>query len=267
MIDDKEIVETIRKALITRMGISRQLLNFRINQKKSSFPLIITREDAIILLAIDENISVDSLSKSKLNEINDLIIKAKQYESTNEIKPKQQQIVRSSSRNKEKSKSKPIITIDFNDFKLENSNLPKKRIEEAREMAEFYAYIFIFENSVRQFIIEIMNKKLGNNWWKEGVSNRINKSVESIMKKEKGRWVLREAHPIYYTTMGQLVTIIESNWQDFEDIFGDLQKLKTLIDPIEEARNPIAHNNALTKDQRELLKLNIKMWFNYLNNK
>jgi len=263
MVDDKQAISNLKVELQKQLDVSRQLLNYRINKKKSEIPFAITRDDAIVLLAIDEKISVDSLSKLKLKEINEIILKTKQFESL--LKPTPQKISSSFiAKQKERTKSKKTISINFGDFKLESSNLPKKRIEEAREMAEFYAYLYVFENSVRQFIIDIMEDKFGKDWWGIEVSNRIKRDVDPIIKKEKGKWILREAHPIYYTTMGQLVAIIEKNWEDFKLIFGDVQKLKTLIDPIEEARNPIAHNNALSKDRRELLKLNIKMWFNYI---
>ena len=264
MTDDDLVIENLRKELIKRLHISRQLLNYRINQKKTNIPLLIKRDDAIILLAMDENIPVDTLSKTKQNEINDILLKVKQYSSTIDTTSTQIIPSKESKKRKEVTKIKHQIVINFKDFNLENSNLPKKRVEEAKGMAEFYAYLYVFENSVRQFITEILGKKIGDDWWDKVISNRIKKEVETIMKKEKGKWVLRESHPIYYTTMGQLVTIIEGNWQDFENIFGDIQKLKNLIDPIEEARNPIAHSNYLSKDRQNLLKLQIKMWFNYL---
>ena len=267
MPEEKNAIKLLRKAIMDKLGIYRQILNHRITQKISSISFGITREQALIMVAIDEKISLDLISQEKIDEVNDILFKIKQADAS----VKSKDITQSSSTTaqkvtkvkKQQSKKRSII-IDFSDFRLAKSNLPKSKILEAHEMAEFYAYLYVFENSVREFIIEVMEDNYDADWWDSEVSNRIKRDVDQIIRKEKGKWVLREAHPIFYTTMKQLVAIIEKNWDDFKLIFGDVQKLKTLIEPIEEARNPIAHNNALTKDSRELLKLNIKMWFNYI---
>jgi len=267
MSEEKQAISEIKLTLQKKLGIYPQLLNHHINNKRKEVPLAITRDDAIVLLALEQNIAIDSIGKEKIKEINDLIIKIKQLDSYHEksdiiTKPK---IVVSKS-NKRKSTKKPI-TLIFSDFKLENSQLPLEKITEAKEMSEFYAYIYLFENSVRFLISSVLEKKIGKDWWdKDVISNRIRNEVDRIKTMRKKKWILHEAHPIFYTTMGQLVNIVEKNLTDFDHIFGDIQKLKSLIEPVEEARNPIAHNNALSKNRRDLLKLNIKLWFEHLDN-
>lgn len=145
---------------------------------------------------------------------------------------------------------------------VEVSNLPPKVIREAKEMAHVYPYIYLFENSVRYLIKEILEKKYGDNWWEDLAPSDAKREVSKRMAKEDiHRWHARRGeHPIFYTDMHNLYSIIVKNWDDFKDMFPDQDWVKSRVEEIELSRNIVAHNNPLPKDERTRLKLDLKAW-------
>ncbi len=65
------------------------------------------------------------------------------------------------------------------------------------------------------------------------------------------RWHIRRGEQeIYYTDFGDLRSMIQSNWTDFEDLFPDQNWITSRLDELEASRNIIAHSNVL--DDREI---------------
>lgn len=133
----------------------------------------------------------------------------------------------------------------------------------ASAMNAFPAYLafFCLENSARDLISERMLANHGSAWW-AGVSRGIQEKVEKRQEKEgKERWHMqRGATPIYYTDFGDLRTIIQMNWADFEDLFPDVNWVVTRFSELEASRNIVAHNNVLDKNEIDRMKLYLVDW-------
>jgi hypothetical protein len=93
-----------------------------------------------------------------------------------------------------------------------------------------YLAFFCLENSAREVISDRMAERHGANWW-DGVSRSIQEKVEKRQDKEgKDRWHMkRGATPVYYTDFGDLKSIIQLNWIDFEDLFPDVNWVITRL--------------------------------------
>lgn len=146
--------------------------------------------------------------------------------------------------------------------KIVDPYLPRAMIEEARKMATVYPVVYVFENSVRSLILNVMGTKYGDGWFESKVSGRVQKTVKERMDNEdRNRWHgKRRNHPIFYTDIEDLKSLIDINWVDFADIFPNQVWVKGKIDEIEMSRNTIAHNNPLEERDITRLKITLEDW-------
>jgi len=138
-----------------------------------------------------------------------------------------------------------------------------KIAKDAKEMANVYPFIYVFENSVRIIVTKVLELKYGKDWWKKAKINRKISDKVKIRKKDedKNKWHgKRGAHEIYYTDIEELMSIIENNWKFFEPHLPKQHIVKAIIEIIGTSRNVLAHNNPLGKDDILSLKLNYRRW-------
>lgn len=132
---------------------------------------------------------------------------------------------------------------------------------QAKKMSSFYYLYFCIENSVRNLITGRLQEKYKATWWDEKVPSDVKKNVEDLRKDEQDTpSEIRSDEPIYYTNFGDLIKIIESNWDDFSDT---LRSKKSAIDSLRllnRMRNPIAHSCELEDDEIQRFQLAIKDW-------
>ena len=124
-----------------------------------------------------------------------------------------------------------------------------------------YLAFFCLENSARELIGERMSERHGTDWW-DKVSRSIQEKVEGRQNKEgKDRWHMkRGATHIYYTDFGDLKSIIQLNWPDFEDLFPDVNWVIMRFTELEASRNIVAHNNVLEKNEIDRIKMYLVDW-------
>lgn len=162
-----------------------------------------------------------------------------------------------------KSKSKPHMILKIGkDFDIDHPVLPKRIIEEAGKMSTVYPYFYAFENSVRSVIQRVMEKHYGSDWWNIKASNPMKKKAETRIALEgKNRWHgKRGAHPINYVDIEDLADIITTHWQNFEKIFPSQHWVKANIEIITLSRNVVAHNNPLSDDDIESVRVRFREW-------
>ncbi len=61
------------------------------------------------------------------------------------------------------------------------------------------------------------------------------------------------ASEIYYTDFGDLTSLIRNNWEEFEDLFSDVNWVVTRFEELEKSRNIVANNNVL--EQHEITRI------------
>ncbi|HEY8886484.1 MAG TPA: Swt1 family HEPN domain-containing protein [Candidatus Microsaccharimonas sp.] len=125
-----------------------------------------------------------------------------------------------------------------------------------------YMAFFCLENAIRELVTDRMLELHGNKWWEEKVSTSTKRKVETRRAKEgDNRWhVQRGASEIFYTDFGDLSTIIQSNWADFEDLFPDMQWVASRLSDLESSRNVIAHMNTLDDREIDRITLYLEDW-------
>lgn len=166
-----------------------------------------------------------------------------------------------------KIKTKTIVkttTVNIgNDFKLNDPILSRQVLNDAKDMTQFYAELYIFENSVREVINRVLTSNLGTNWWSSTAVRKelIDKVQGRKDKEDKNPWHGRRgAHPIYYTDMSDLNYLVKRHWNFFSNIFPRLTWVSEKLEEISFSRNVVDHHNPLNKRDRTRLKMNIQDW-------
>jgi hypothetical protein len=235
------INKEIMKALCEKTGKTPQRVYQMIKEKKREYNYTITREMATYLLAAEYDIDVSEiLPEEELEKLRNL--------------PETKIVIKEG---KVKNLPREINISITKKFPVIDPFLPNKLIREANEMANVYPVVYLFENSVRNLIRIVLENKYGSAWWEDKVPLVVKQEVEKRLKKEReNRWHgKRGAHKIFYTNIGDLNSIITTNWKDFKDLFPNQTWIKSRIDEIEVSRNIIAHNNPLSDRDIKRLKL------------
>lgn len=136
--------------------------------------------------------------------------------------------------------------------------LPQSIFNEAIEMSKnAYPYLYILENSVRQFISLNLNKLYGDKWWEQKIqgSKALNEIEAKVAKRMTGEEKYsyhskRGVGPIYYIDFDDLIAIMRAYEKDFNPLFKNLSgKLSGMLNKLEEitpSRNVVAHHNPLS---------------------
>lgn len=135
-------------------------------------------------------------------------------------------------------------------------------VHAARRMATVYTAISSFENTLRRFLSSVMLENCGASWWKDHVSEKIQRNVERRQDEEsKIKWHgNRGQDPIYYADFGDSTSIVIQNWALFEPHFITQDWIKNIISTVERSRNVIMHSGTLENPDIERLGTVIRDW-------
>ena len=135
-------------------------------------------------------------------------------------------------------------------------------VNSAKVMATVYTAIAAFENMVRQFIVKVLLEHKGENWWEICVSDKIRKFAESRKKdEEKIKWhTPRGDSMINYIEFGDLVSVMQQNYELFEAHIISIDWARQIIQTLERSRNVIMHSGELGRKDIERVGTNIRDW-------
>jgi len=225
---------------------------------------LLSREESVCFLAHTYNIPLRKyFDEETIKDVRDTIQKGKIFTTKlnvakrNEIK---ETVLKLDSEKVFKSIKEPLI--------------PQSIIADAKKMASYYPVFYIFENSIRNFIMLVMEKKHGKDWWMTEVIN--NQHLKSIHDKkveqrktaenENRYHGKRGAHEIFYTDLEDLYKIIDNNFPDFGPILNKKKSFyEHMIETINLSRRIIAHNNPLNKRDFDRIKHAFNDWCDQLN--
>lgn len=123
--------------------------------------------------------------------------------------------------------------------------------QEAQKMANVYAAMYVFENSLRDIIERVLEKHFATDWWTKAVHHKIRDVAADRKAQEKndpghGK---RGNRPIDYVDLLALEKIIKHHWKLFEKIFPSQAWIEVLVShDMNVSRRPIAHMNPLAAD-------------------
>jgi hypothetical protein len=112
------------------------------------------------------------------------------------------------------------------------------------------------ENSLRDFIANVLRNKFGGNWIEKcGVSSDRVKQWEErkLVEEKRQEGGVVEKRLIYYADFYDLKTILEKHWSgEFSDALGDLKTMRVWLSELEKLRDPDAHRRELLPHQKHL---------------
>jgi hypothetical protein len=254
----------LKKALDEQPGLYRQLVYYRANKITQSEPM--SMDEAYGVLAYQTKMNLQKyLDTDEIERIRGIVHLMKQKELL-ELPETQKRL--------KASQPKTIKVTIGKDLQLSDPILPEQIIRDAKAMTELYAILYVFENSLREVIKRRLSKKYGDNWWDIFYSS--NSKIEKIRKDAKGlmqsefqnAWHGRRGnHPIYYTDMSDLRTVIEVGWSDFHDLFPNQNWVITRIDELSTLRNIVDHHNPLHADDQKLVRMYCTHWYKQIDSK
>jgi hypothetical protein len=155
-------------------------------------------------------------------------------------------------------------------IKIPGGLLSERHRKDAERMAiDVYPLLYAFENSVREFIDGHLIAAYGANWYDDPkiVSTDVRRTVERNRKAdtENRTHSARNARPIYYTTFGELILIVQSKKgsQVFRrPLFPRVTWFPELVKASEHTRNIVAHMNPIQPQDLKRLQVDFEDWLN-----
>ena len=134
-------------------------------------------------------------------------------------------------------------------------------LKASQRMSVVYASIHAFENTVRATVTKAMKEKHGDKWW-DNVPEKVRRSAK-LRKEEdaKFRWHgARGTEDINYCDFGDLSSIVVTNWTVFEELLGNMEWAKAVLNALEKSRNVVMHGGVLAKEDVERIGMNVRDW-------
>lgn len=154
----------------------------------------------------------------------------------------------------------------YNDQEKKDHDLFVSASETIRQgslsMQRYYRMLYVFENLVREFIVNTFVDTDGENWFEKratkGMKDKYDKRKAS---EEKNQWHTgRNEHPTFYLDFGDLGNLITNHWEIFGDFFPDQAWVASRVSDCERTRNVIAHTNELPAEEGARLEMHLQDW-------
>ena len=139
---------------------------------------------------------------------------------------------------------KTVMTVELDREISNRYQMELKRVNEA------HAVLYDLENKLREFVKSKL-ESLDPSWLSNLVEKSIREDWESKKKQEDGyAWLqVADSHPIYYSTIEQLVKIIKDNenWEKiFKNVFARREIVLNRLSELEIVRRIISHNREVS---------------------
>jgi len=245
--------KALKNALLKKLNVTRQRLSQRVQAAIRQIPM--STEDATYCIAHKAGLRLDKfLDDETVSRVRELV---------SALRPSGEYKSRQNSNIKTVTKIKEIHV--GHSLSIADPILPAKMIAEAKEMAEkVYPVLYIFENSVREVVRRILSAEIGSDWWDRCASEGVRRTVADRIRQEREiPWHgVRGAHPIFYTEIKDLLSIVRNNdaCQKLKPVLGTIEWFGQLINSIGASRNPVAHMNPISQHDRQRVTLNFRDW-------
>jgi hypothetical protein len=133
----------------------------------------------------------------------------------------------------------------------------------ATRASEAYKLFFVFEEYLRQFIIEVLTKEEESKTWWDHVPQDVKDEVSRLEQTEEVKsWMaLGSRDKSALMTLPQMLKVIEHAWKEgFDEIVRDkglIQEARLLV----HLRNTICHMSVLSDEEIDRIRQAMRDWF------
>lgn len=256
----------LKKALLEKLGVTPQRLSQLSQARKQELPM--STEHAVYTIAHQHRIDVSKyLDKDETAEVRRLVA---------DLRPGSPALPATNTREtRDRKNAAPVRTeIALGKIKIPAGLLSDRHRRGADQMAvNVYPLLYAFENSVREFIDGHLTAAYGEDWYDDPkvVSTDVRRTVERNRKAdaENRTHSARNARPIYYTTFGELILIVQSEKgaKVFKrPLFPRPTWFPELVKASEHTRNIVAHVNPIKPQDLKRLQVDFEDWLNQTKN-
>ncbi len=133
---------------------------------------------------------------------------------------------------------------------------------EAAAAAQAYRLFFVFENYLRELVVDVLAKNTTGNWW-DSVPSDVQAEVTKLeaMEETKAWMALGSRDKSALMTYPQLLRVVDHCWKwGFEDLVRD----KSLLNEarlIVHLRNTVAHMTSIPEEELNRVRQAMRDWF------
>jgi len=135
-------------------------------------------------------------------------------------------------------------------------------VKEAIGAALGYKLFYVFENYLRELVVDVLSKDAGANWW-DKVPKDVQEDVAKLEQTEEAkRWMaLGSRDKSALMTFPQLLHVIDQCWASG---FDDLLRDKSLVQEarvLSHLRNTLCHMTPVSEEEMERIRQVMRDWF------
>ena len=250
----------LREALLNKLGITPQALSQRAQKIKALVPM--TTEQAVCIEAQRNGIKLDKyLDEAIIHQIRGLL---------QQVTPPSQVTTKRIERIPVKQEPRQYVIRIGKQHKFIDPLLPHSKLNEADEMSSIFPYLYLLENSIREFIHRIMTFQCGPNWWDSQAPPELQKEVAKRMSDDKrDSWHQRRGtRPIDYLDLKDLPRLMNKLEKVVvPEIISDLDWFRQLVKQVYKSRCVVCHMNPLDKDNIDAVLVWFNQWQKQINAK
>jgi hypothetical protein len=136
------------------------------------------------------------------------------------------------------------------------------KVRRATEAAEVYRLVFVFENYLREFVVDVLSKEGQTSWW-DKVPTDVQTEVSKLEETEETKsWMaLGSRDKSALMTLPQLLRVIDYAWKEG---FGENVRDKGLIQEarlLVHLRNTICHMSTISAEEADRIRQTMRDWF------
>jgi Swt1-like HEPN len=142
------------------------------------------------------------------------------------------------------------------------AGLVPEKVRRAVDASDAYKLFFVFEDYLREFIVEVLSKENQATWW-DKVPKDVQDEVTRLEQTEEAKsWMaLGSRDKSALMTLPQLLRVIDHAWKEgFDELVRDkglVQEARLLV----HLRNTICHMSTISKEEADRIRQTMRDWF------
>lgn len=254
----KKLKPDILEYLTKKSGFPESTIRVYLSKMRNKYPKL-TINAAAQLIAIEHGGTV--MAKLDINDKNSLPANINAEKDTIVVK---------------KNKSKTAKEITFcglgQVIKSQPPLITEVMFKELQLNLQAYHLLYLFENSIREFINQVLTKKYSSNWWMSEKFDAVFKNQIEKTRVDRHPWLKKKkVHEVYLLELEQLIHILSQRKTVFDPYFRNMGKyddtnwLISKISDVNKIRRIVMHDNPILIEMLNSLRTDVLKWLDQMS--